>query len=74
MTSDFTWPSLYDIATYANESNHCYPAGCVQRGLGWEMPGARRESSSVTAEDDPRPNVLLLNTEGLTANRISFIE
>jgi len=74
MTGDFAWPSLYDIATYVNESNHCYPAGCVQLGLGLETPGARRESSSVTAEDDPRPKILLLNTEGLTANKISDIE
>jgi len=47
---------------------------CVQRGLGWEKPGARRESSSVTTEDDPTPNIVQLNTEGLTANRISFVE
>ena len=46
-------------------------AGCVWRGLG--TPFARR-SSGPTAEDDQRPSILQLNTEGITANKISIIE
>jgi len=34
-------------------------AGCVQRGIGHK---------------DPRPNIIQLNTEGLTAKKISVIE
>jgi len=48
--------------------------GCVQRWLGRETPGAKRCSSSAAAEDDPRPSILQLNTERLTANKISVIE
>jgi len=48
-------------------------ARCVERGLGRETPGARR-SSRDAAEDDPRRGILQLNTEGLTANKISIIE
>jgi len=36
-------------------------AGCVQRGMGH-------------TEDDPRPNIFQLNTEGITENKISVIE
>jgi len=32
-------------------------------------PGSRN-----AAEDDPRPNILQLNTEGLTENKISVIK
>jgi len=45
----------------------------LQRELGRETPVARRGIRDA-AEDDPRPNILLLNTEGLTANKISVIE
>jgi len=48
-------------------------AGCVQRGLGRVTPGARRGSRDA-AEDDPRPNILQLTTEGITANKTSVIE
>ena len=48
-------------------------AGCVQRGLGHYTPFSGRSSTNA-AEDDPRPNILQLNTEGLTANKISVIE
>jgi len=46
-------------------------AGCVWRGLG--TPFAWR-SSGPAAEDDQRPSILQLNTEGITANKISIIE
>jgi len=39
-----------------------------------ERPGAKRGSSSTAAEDDPRPSILQLDTEGLTANKISVIK
>jgi len=41
-------------------------AGSVQRGLGRETPCLRRSSRNA-AEDDRRPSILQLNTEGLTA-------
>jgi len=44
-------------------------AGCVQHGMGQAMP-----FSGNAAEDDPRPNTLQLNTEGLNDNKISVIE
>jgi len=47
-------------------------AGCVRHGVGRKPPFSRRGSRN-TAED-PRPNKLQLNTERLTANKISVIE
>jgi len=41
-------------------------AECVQRGLCRETPGARRGGRHAAAEDDPRPSILQLITEGLT--------
>ena len=41
---------------------------CVRRGLGHNTPFSGRGSRNA-AEHDPRPNILQLNTEGLTANR-----
>jgi len=46
--------------------------GCVRDGVGDKTPSSRRGSRN-TAED-PRPNILQLNTEGLTAYKISAIE
>ena len=48
-------------------------AGCVQRGMGQTTPFLGRGSRNA-AEDDPRPNILQLNTKGLTDNKISVIE
>jgi len=48
-------------------------AGCVQRGLGKNTPFSRRCSKNA-AEDDPRPSILQLNTEGLIASKITVIE
>ena len=48
-------------------------AGCVQRGMGQTTPFSGHGSRNA-AEDDPRPNILQLNTEGLTDNKISVIE
>ena len=47
-------------------------AGCVQRGVGHIMPFSGRGTSN--AAEDPRPNILQLNTEGLTTDKISVIE
>ena len=47
--------------------------GCVQSGVGHKTPFSGRGSRNA-AEDDPRPNILQPNTEGLTANKISAIE
>ena len=47
--------------------------GCVQRGMGQTTPFSGRDSRNA-AEDDPRPSILQLNTEGLTDNKISIIE
>jgi len=47
-------------------------AGCVQRGMGQTTPFSGRGSRNA-AEDDPRPNKLQLNTEGLTENKISSL-
>ena len=41
-------------------------AGCIRRGLSRKTPSF--------AEDDRRPSILQLNTEGLTASNISVIE
>jgi len=41
--------------------------------MGHKTPFSRRGSRNA-AEDDTRPNILHLNTEGLTANKISVIE
>jgi len=48
-------------------------AGCIQHGMGQTTPFSGRGSGNV-AEDDSRPNILQLNTEGLTDNKISVIE
>jgi len=48
-------------------------AGCVRRGMCHITPFSGRGSRNA-AEDDPRPNILQLNTEGLTANKICVIE
>jgi len=52
-------------------------AGCVQRGLGWNMLVGKcplqGETASFSTEDDRRSNTLQLNTEGLTASKMSRI-
>jgi len=45
---------------------------CVRHGVGHKAPFFG--SGSRNAAEDPRPNVLQLNTEGLTADKISVIE
>jgi len=64
-TDAFTWPSplqhfLKCLLICHYESNHCYSCWmCSAWDGSW---------------DDPRPNILQLNTEGLTENTISVIE
>jgi len=48
-------------------------AGCVQRGMSQATPFSGRGSWNA-AEDNPRPNILQLNTEGLTENKVPIIE
>jgi len=48
-------------------------AGCVRRGMRYKMCFSGR-SSRKAAEDHTRPNILQLNIEWLTANKISVIE
>jgi len=45
---------------------------CVRLGVGHKTPFSGRGSRN--AAEDPRPNILQLNTEGLTADKISVIE
>jgi len=45
-------------------------AGCVHRGMDRTTPFSGRGDRNA-AEDDPRPNILQLNTEGLTENNTS---
>jgi len=47
-------------------------AGRVRHGVGHKAPFSRRGSRN--ASEDPRPNILQLNIEGLTADKISVIE
>ena len=46
--------------------------GCVGHGVGHQTPFSGRGSRN--AAEDLRPNVLQVNTEGLTAHKISVIE
>ena len=62
--------AIKPITTRATTATH---AGCVQRRLGRENPGARLGSRNA-AQDDPRPNTLQLNIEELIANKITVIE
>ena len=78
MTGAFTWPSLYDICHKMStkpvnmRAITATCAGCVQHRVGHTMPFLGRGSRN--AAEDPRPNMLQLNIEGLTANKISVIE
>ena len=47
--------------------------GCAQGGMGQTTPFSGRGSRNA-AEDDPKPSILQLNTEGLTENKIFIIE
>jgi len=44
--------------------------GCIRRGMGHNTPFSGHGSRNAV-EDDPRPNILQLITEGLTENKIS---
>ena len=46
--------------------------GCVRHGVGHQTPFSGRGSRN--AAEDLGPNILQLNTEGLTADKISVIE
>ena len=81
MTGAFTWPSLHivrhslqmstrPVSTRATTATR---SGCVRHGMGQNTLFSGCVSRNATG-DDPRPNILQLNTEGLTANTISIIE
>jgi len=48
-------------------------AGCVRHGVGQKTPFLGHDSRNA-AEDDSRPNILQLNSKGLTVDKISVIE
>jgi len=50
--------------TVASKATTATRAGCVQRGLGGNTPFSRRCSRAAAGDDDPRPSILQLNTEG----------
>jgi len=54
------------------EGNHCYPRWMCSAWGGHKTPFSGRGSRN--AAEDPQPNILQLNTEGLTANKISIID
>jgi len=59
--------STKPVTTRATTANR---AGCVWNGVGHKTAFSR----SRNAAEDPGPNIFHLNTEGLTANKISVIE
>jgi len=78
MKSTFTCPSLLALLEISTKpvitrATTATRAGWVQHGLGRETPGVRRGSRDAV-EDDPRPSILELKTEGLTANKIGIID
>jgi len=65
MTDAFTWPScttLLEMSTkpVTSRATTATRTGCVRRGVGHK--------------EGPRPSILQLNTEGLTADKIAVIE
>jgi len=72
MTGAFKWPSPVrhchkrqsNLTTRVTTATR---AGCGQRGLGRETPGAMHGSS------DPRPSILQLNTEGSPQTRSALL-
>jgi len=77
ITGAFTWPSctiLLEMSTKPinMRATTATRTGCVRHGVGHKTPFSGRRSRNA-AEDDPRPNILQLNTEGLTADHISVL-
>ena len=77
MTVAFTWPScttLLDMSTKPvnMRATTATRNGCVRHGVGHKTPFSG--GGSRNAAEDPRPNIVQLNTEGLTAGKISLIE
>ena len=61
----------YLLQTSHYESNHCFPRWMCSSCDGYWFSFLRVQNA---ADDNPRPNILQLNTEGLTANKISVLE
>jgi len=78
-TNAFTWPSLVAVflemltKSVTMRATTATRAGCVQRGMGQTKPFPGSGSRNA-AEEDARLNMLHLNSEGLTENKISVIE
>jgi len=76
MTGAFTWPSCTTLLEMSTKpvnmrATTATCTGCVRHGVGHKTPFSGR--SSRNAAEDPPPNILQLNTEGLTAEKISVI-
>jgi len=78
MTGAFTWPSCTTLLEMSTKPVNILRAttvtrvGSVWHGLGHKAPFSGHGSKN--AAEDPQPNILQLNTEGLTADKISVIE
>ena len=77
MTDAFTWPSCTTLLEMSTKpvnmrATIATRTGCVRHGVGHKMPFSG--CGSRNAAEDPRSNILQLNTEELTADKISVIE
>ena len=77
MTGAFTWPSWTTLLEMSTKPVNMRATtntrtGCVGHGVGHKTPFLGRGRRN--AAEDPRPNILQMNTEGLTADKISVIE
>ena len=77
MTGAFTWPSCTTLLEMSTKplnmrSTTATWVGCVRSGVGHMKPFSGRGSRN--AAEDLRPNILQLNTEGITADKVSVID
>ena len=77
MTRAYTWPFCTTLLERSTKpvnmrATTTTRTGCVRHGVGHKTPFWGRGSRNAT--EDPRPNILQLNTEGITADNISVIE
>jgi len=77
MTGALTWPSCTTLLEMSTKpvnmrATTATRTGCVGHGVRHKTPFSGRGRRN--AAEDPRPNILQMNTEGLTADKISVIE
>ena len=77
MTGAFTWVSCTTLLEMWTKpvnmrATTATRTGCARHRVGHKTPFSG--CGSRNAAEDPRPNILQLNTEGLTANKISDLE